>query len=295
MRLTIFTPVYNRRDLIMRLYHSLEAQTCKEFTWLVVDDGSTDGVENVFLRLKETASFPIEYIYQENHGKHTAHNAGVRACTTELFVCVDSDDTLFPNAVRTILEIDQKYSGKHILGYYFRKIDTKGNISGGSFELKREYVGLRELYHKYNFKGELVIVLKTDLVREYEFPVFENERFVSELVYYNEINHIAPMVWIDEAIYQYEYQESGYTKNANRLISNNPYGAACGYLSEAYFSTNLVSRVKCYAEYAAITDVFLLNRKRIPQKRIGLIVILLAKILKRHYVKLFLQIKNRER
>ncbi len=41
--LTIFTPVYNRIDTLERLYESLLRQTSKEFQWIVVDDGSTDG------------------------------------------------------------------------------------------------------------------------------------------------------------------------------------------------------------------------------------------------------------
>ena len=38
-----FTPVYNRIDTLERLYESLLRQTSKEFQWIVVDDGSTDG------------------------------------------------------------------------------------------------------------------------------------------------------------------------------------------------------------------------------------------------------------
>ena len=40
--LTIFTPAYNRAHTISRTYNSLVKQDCKDFIWLVVDDGSTD-------------------------------------------------------------------------------------------------------------------------------------------------------------------------------------------------------------------------------------------------------------
>ena len=39
--LTVFTPAYNRASTLPRTYESLCDQECKEFIWLIVDDGST--------------------------------------------------------------------------------------------------------------------------------------------------------------------------------------------------------------------------------------------------------------
>ena len=46
-RLTIFTPTYNRAHILTKLYESLCVQTCKDFEWLVVDDGSTDNTREL--------------------------------------------------------------------------------------------------------------------------------------------------------------------------------------------------------------------------------------------------------
>ena len=40
--LTVFTPAYNRAHTLPRTYESLCQQECKDFIWLIVDDGSTD-------------------------------------------------------------------------------------------------------------------------------------------------------------------------------------------------------------------------------------------------------------
>ena len=40
--LTVFTPAYNRAHTLPRTYQSLLAQDCKDFVWLIIDDGSTD-------------------------------------------------------------------------------------------------------------------------------------------------------------------------------------------------------------------------------------------------------------
>ena len=46
MKFTIFTPTYNRKELLEKLYESLKKQTYKDFEWLIIDDGSLDGTEN---------------------------------------------------------------------------------------------------------------------------------------------------------------------------------------------------------------------------------------------------------
>lgn len=298
MELTVFTPVYNRKELLKNLYVSLLKQSSFEFIWMIVDDGSTDGVAEEISAWKADAPFEIQLIRQNNQGKHVAHNTAVKACMTNLFVCVDSDDELMPDAVKKILEANQREADKEVLGFYFRKVDTNGVISGGNFQPNNSYIGLREIYHKYGFKGELVIVLKSKYAKMASFPVFSGEKFVSELVYYNEIDGLAPMCWIDDVIYRYEYQETGYSRNSNRLIANNPYGAATGYFSEAQYATKILQRVKAYSEYLAISDVFDLKKviiEKTGHRKVNLVEKAFARVFINHYKSLFIQIQNGER
>lgn len=291
MTLTVFTPVYNRRELLLDLYQSLEEQSCKEFIWSIVDDGSTDGTKETVESISQNASFKIMYTYQNNQGKHVAHNTGVDMCETDLFVCVDSDDKLTEDAVETVLKVADEHKNENLLGFFFRKVDTLGNVSGGSFIID-PLIGIRDLYHTFGFNGELVIVLYTHFAKKSRFPKFENEKFVSELVYYNELNSLAPMLWTDKAIYIYEYQESGYSKNANKLIVNNPYGAACGYLSEAHYASKLFSRIKNYAEYNSISQIFNLDKSKLPEFKIGIIEKIGGFFLQIHYCILFNSMKE---
>lgn len=85
--ITVFTPTYNRISLLPRLLECLLKQTNKNFEWLVVDDGSSDGTEKYFndVILKNRSTFPIRYYLQNNGGKHTAINRGVKEAKGELF------------------------------------------------------------------------------------------------------------------------------------------------------------------------------------------------------------------
>ena len=45
--ITVFTPTYNRAYILSKCYESLCHQTCKDFEWLIIDDGSTDGTKEL--------------------------------------------------------------------------------------------------------------------------------------------------------------------------------------------------------------------------------------------------------
>ena len=101
--LTIFTPTYNRAHTLVRTYNSLCQQTCKDFEWLIIDDGSTDNTRVVVEKWICNSDFKIRYIYQENQGMHGAHNTAYRNITTELNTCIDSDDYMPIDAVENII------------------------------------------------------------------------------------------------------------------------------------------------------------------------------------------------
>ena len=89
---TVFTPVYNRKNLIGNLYQSLLSQTYKNFEWIIVDDGSTDDIDEIIKSYQNEDRILIRFIKQENGGKHRAINNGVLHAKGELFYIVDSDD-----------------------------------------------------------------------------------------------------------------------------------------------------------------------------------------------------------
>jgi hypothetical protein len=99
---TVFTPTYNRAHTLRRVYESLCRQEHEIFEWLVVDDGSTDATAALLDELAKTAPFPMRVVWQENGGKHRAHNSAIRLAKGEFTVILDSDDELVPGALRVL-------------------------------------------------------------------------------------------------------------------------------------------------------------------------------------------------
>src|SRR5437879_13793520 len=97
MRFTVLTPTYNRAHLLEGVYRSLCAQTFRDFEWVIVDDGSTDGTRQLVASWK--SFFPIRYTWKPNGGPTSALNAGISAAAGEFIMQVDSDDRLVPHAL----------------------------------------------------------------------------------------------------------------------------------------------------------------------------------------------------
>jgi len=102
-RISVITAAYNRAGTLPRLYESLRGQTLRDFEWVIVDDGSTDGSAELIAGWRAQAGFHIEYRRQENQGKHAAINRTVELSRGELCAMIDSDDWYPPEALERML------------------------------------------------------------------------------------------------------------------------------------------------------------------------------------------------
>lgn len=114
--LTVFTPTYNRKHTLHRVYDSICKQTLQKvnnkyiFEWIIVDDGSTDGTKELVEKWQKESKFPIRYFYQENKGKAFASRKGIEEARGELFLFADSDDEFLPETFETFYNIWQGFS-----------------------------------------------------------------------------------------------------------------------------------------------------------------------------------------
>ena len=84
-------------------YEALQRQTCRDFVWLILDDGSSDGTRELVSQWIAENKIDIRYHYQNNQGLHVAHNTAYGLIDTELFMYIDSDDYLPDDAVENII------------------------------------------------------------------------------------------------------------------------------------------------------------------------------------------------
>lgn len=223
--MTIFTPTYNRGYIIGKLYESLLAQTCKDFCWMVVDDGSTDDTRSVMEGFIAEGKLDITYLYQENGGKQRAHNTGVEACETELFFCVDSDDTLVPTAVEDVLDLWGRRGGDpNIAGIIAMRGRSETEPMGTWFPEGLETTTMWDLYYKLHHKGDTALIYRTDILREYPYDVAPGEKFIAETYVYHRIDQRYQLAVLPKIIWICEYLPDGYTAHVREVTRNNPIG-----------------------------------------------------------------------
>ena len=178
----IFTPTYNRVENLKKLYESLGKQTCKEFIWLIVDDGSNDGTEFYIRQLQSEKIFDIVYLKKENGGKHTAYNLALDYMGGEGWhMVVDSDDWLAMDAVEKILQDLEKTSNKEI-GIVYPRYGRDSSPQWLSDNVK--YVSIPDIKLKYGLSIETAIVIKNLFIGQLRLPSFEGEKFLSEEIFY---------------------------------------------------------------------------------------------------------------
>ena len=223
VKLTILTPIYNRVDLLPQVFTSLQSQTVKDFEWLVIDDGSTDNIQEYMHGLPEV-DFPIHYHRKENGGKHTAMNYSHPYIQGEFVLILDSDDYLIPDAVEIILKDWQKYVGVSSVGVLsYERGGRQGEIISDRASVPNYYIS-DDIHFRVNqgVGGDRAEVVRTEIFKTLPLPTHENEKFMSEGWLWNNIAIKYQTVYIQKGIYICEYLEGGLTKSGRILRMKSP-------------------------------------------------------------------------
>lgn len=270
MTVTVLTPTFNRERVLRSLWDSLQKQTVKDFEWLVVDDGSTDGTKNLITQLQEKSDFPIRYIYKSNGGKHTALNVGIQTICSELTFIVDSDDCVTDDAVESILKIHKKYrSQNNICGYAFLRAFPDGKVNGKKFDVDEKigsYIDVR--VNGDDTGADKAEVFKTHCLKEFPFPEYPNEKFLGEDLVWVRMARKYEMVHINKAIYVGNYLEDGLTNNRRKHNIASPVG--CMHRAEEFMESDLKTRYRIkgglqyivYGRFAGVKVVDLIRKSR---------------------------------
>lgn len=212
--ITILTPTYNRAYILKNAYDSLLRQTDQSFEWIVVDDGSTDDTESLVRSWMSSGSFPVRFFRKENGGKHTALNLGIQQASGELTIILDSDDYLADDAIETIRTTwrDCEKSPRSGGMVFLRGHPTTGKSISTEFRGTNYWANTIESRHVDKIKGDKAEVYRTDVLREFPFPVFAGEKFLTEEVVWNRIAKKYDLLHVSKIIYWGEYLEDGLTR-----------------------------------------------------------------------------------
>lgn len=228
---TVFTSTRDRAHTLDRPFRSLMAQTFKDFEWLIIDNGSTDGTAELVETFRAEADFPVRYEWQEDAGKHGSMNRAVGLAQGELFVTLDSDDGCVPTALERL-----KYHWDSIppsirdgfTGVTALCLDEHGALVGTAFPTDPTDSDSREIRYRYKVKGEKWGFHRTEVLRQHLMPETPGYRgLIPFSTIWSEIARSYKTRYVNEGLHIY------WQDQVQRLSHPSTVGDAYGAMVEA--------------------------------------------------------------
>lgn len=243
--ITVFTPAYNRAHTLPRLYKSLRKQTCRDFEWLIVDDGSSDSTEQLVQEFIAEGLVDIVYRRQPNGGKHRAINAGAKLARGEWFFIVDSDDCLAPGAIEwavatgATIAANSRFAG-------FSGVDcfADGIVNCNHPGFATIDCSAIDFRNKHGISGDMAEVFRTECMLANPFPEYPGEKFCPEALVWNRITRGRLLRYTSAPVYVCEYQPDGLTSAIVRLRRNSPMASTDYYAEYMHESIPLREKIK---------------------------------------------------
>ena len=258
-KITIHTAAYNRAYVLGRVYRSLLTQTCKDFEWIITDDGSTDETEQLVRSWKSSDNgFPILYDKIPHGGLPRALNSGVNRANTDWFMKLDSDDYILPETVEFICnKLEETDYSTEFVGIGFFRCHPDGTLMKKQqprFEKDKDYIDATNIQRKdYCLDMDMVEVTRISLLKKYPFQVWENELFAPEQLNYNEIALAGYKYrWYNIKLYVCDYLPDGLTKD-DHIVKNNPMGFAMMHNQNMLLTGSFKEKCRCAMQMTALS------------------------------------------
>lgn len=206
MKHTVFTPVYNRKKDMLDLYQRMLSidYPRDQWEWLIIDDGSTDGLKDAVADIINEKTINIRYIKKRGGGIHTAQNRAIREAKGQYITRIDSDDYLLPDSLKKYdkrledSDVDNDTSLAGVVGMCLNKSDMSPR---SSLFPQDKIISTGTEQRLAGAKGDRNFCMKTVVMKEFLIPEFEDTNWVPELNYlWIPLDRKYKTVFVNEAI-----------------------------------------------------------------------------------------------
>lgn len=206
MKLSIITVNLNNCEGLQKTIDSVVSQSFKDFEWIVIDGGSTDGSKELIEQYVEHFSY---WVSEPDKGVYNAMNKGIKAAQGEYLQFLNSGDWLYDqNVLQTV------FGKEHTADILFGYMLVEGSESFSSAAMMKpvlywtDFVG-NTLPHQASF-------IKRELFEKYGL-YDESYRIASDTKFF-----IKSIVW-EKATYEFVcekiavFQQGGISSSSERF------------------------------------------------------------------------------
>jgi len=257
MKITIVTATYNRRDLLKRLFTSLEAQRYEDIEWIVVDDGGSDDTEEVVQAFRKSAAVDIRFLRKENSGKDATVNAGLDLAGGDLVAVIDDDDYFVPNVFRQIADDYAKIAeDDEVAGLSYLTQDPSGKVWGRMFPLNYMISDHFDCRINQKIWGDKCEFTKATVLRDNHIRFLATKTrggFGADTLFLSSIAERFKTCYINTAVLYKNFYETGIAVNWRQKGLLNPELSAAYYACFQHRRVHLRIRLRYMVAYIAIT------------------------------------------
>jgi glycosyltransferase involved in cell wall biosynthesis len=125
-RITIITPSFNQGEFLEDTILSILNQNYPNLEYFIVDGGSTDNTLEIIKKYQDRLDW---WVSEPDRGQSHAINKGLARATGEIINWINSDDLLFPGALKRVAECFQRHRGAvHLMVGENARISATGEI-----------------------------------------------------------------------------------------------------------------------------------------------------------------------
>lgn len=151
-KLSIIIPCYNSEETLHGTLHSVQEQDFQNWEAIIINDGSTDGTENIALNWVEKDT-RFKYFSKSNEGLGKTRNYGITKAIGEYILPLDSDNLVekdFAQKAIEILDSNSNIGVVHGHAEYFGERSGVWNINEYDLEkiLGGNYIDACAIYRK---------------------------------------------------------------------------------------------------------------------------------------------------
>lgn len=220
VKVSIITPVYNVEACIERCIRSIMSQTCKDFEFLLIDDGSKDRSIDIAKSLLKDSDVNYRIITQKNSGVSTARNKGILEASGEYITFLDSDDYIDSKFVELMYD-KAKATNCDIVFCDYSEVDANGNtLVRNRTKYLNDFISgkeaaLRQLSDDITI-GMRSAIYKTSVIKDNNLLFDSNRKYGEDMVLIvKALIHANKVISVNEVLAFYVIWENSVTQNVS--------------------------------------------------------------------------------